>query len=430
LNYAESIDFLNSRIRFGMRPGTERVEAMMDALGDPQKTYPVLHVAGTNAKFSVVAIATSILTELGLTVGNTISPDLGNVRERVAFALEPISEDDFAERMTYLRPYVELVEQRVGSELTYFEIITVLAFEAFFDRAVHAAVIETGLGGEYDATNVADATVGVLTNVSLDHVRQFGGDLKKAAWEKAGIVKQGTTLVTGVEQDDLFDLIDHRAKEKGAAQVLRFGRDFDLVERTPALGGQAITVQTTRARYEEVFLALFGAHQASNATLAVTAVEEFIGQPIAEDALERGLASVKTPARMEIIRRHPLVIVDGGHNPAAARSVRAAVQESFTFGRVILVIGMVDTKPIDDVASTWAPIVDQAVVCAPKTDRAADASRVVDALTAAGLDRGNIDVIEDVPAAVEHAIGQATDEDLVMVFGSFYTASEARKVRL
>ncbi|MEX2393242.1 MAG: cyanophycin synthetase, partial [Actinomycetota bacterium] len=325
---------------------------------------------------------------------------------------------------------IELVEGRLGEELTYFELLTVLAFEAFFDRAVHAAVIETGLGGEYDATNVADATVGVLTNVSLDHVRQFGGDLAKAAWEKAGIAKEGTVLVTGVEQDDLFQIVESRAKEKGAASVLRLGRDFDVVERMPGIGGQAITVATPRGRYEEMFLSLFGSHQATNAALAITACEEFVSELIPNDALERALGTVTTPARMEILRRHPLIVCDGGHNPAAASSVRSAVEESFTFERLILVIGMVDTKPIDDVAAIWAPITDQAVVCVPKTDRAAEASRILDALTAAGIDRGNIDVIEDVPTAVEYAIGQATDEDLVMVFGSFYTASEARKVRL
>lgn len=409
-----------------MRPGTERVAAMVDALGDPQHSYPVLHVSGTNAKFSVLAIATAILTELGMTVGTYTSPDLGNVRERIGFALEPIDEETFAERLTYLKPYVEMVEERLGEELTYFELLTVLAFEAFFDRAVHAAVIETGLGGEYDATNVANAAVAVVTNVSLDHIRQFGGDLAKAAWEKAGIAKQGSVVISGIEQDDLFELVSDRAHEKGADTVLRFGRDVDLVERFPAVGGQTISVRTPRGTYEDVFLSLFGEHQARNAVLAIAGAEAFVGERIPDDALERALGSLRLPARLEILGRHPLVVVDGGHNPAAATNVREAVEEAFAHERLILVVGMVGSKPIEDVLSIWAPIVDHAVVTVPETERAADAERLVAALRDLGIDEDAIDRVDNVASAVEHAIGLAGPDDLVLVFGSFYTASEAR----
>jgi dihydrofolate synthase / folylpolyglutamate synthase len=399
---------------------------MMEALAHPQRSYPVLHVSGTNAKFSVVAIATSILTELGMAVGTYTSPDLGNVRERIGFALEPIGEESFAQTMTYLQPYIELVEQQVGEQLTYFELLTVLAYEVFFDRAVHAAIVETGLGGEYDATNVADASVAVVTNVSLDHIRQFGGDLAKAAWEKAGIAKPGTVVVSGIEQDDLYDIVARRAIEKGAAELLRLGREIDLVERHTAVGGQTITIRTPRGTYDEMFLALFGEHQATNATLAVAACEAFVGERLDQDVVERGLAGVRTPARLEILRRHPLVVVDGGHNPAAARNVRAAVEESFAHARLIFVVGMVGSKPVEDVIGIWAPIVDHAVVTVPKTERAADADRLVSALRDAGLGEDDIDVVPDVSGAVDHAVGLASDDDLVLVFGSFYTATEAR----
>jgi dihydrofolate synthase/folylpolyglutamate synthase len=430
LNYEGSIDFLQSRIKFGIRPGTERVAAMMEALGEPQKSYPVLHVSGTNAKFSVVAIATAILTELGMTIGTYTSPDLGNVRERIGFAAPgetwPIDEDAFAERMNYLRPYIELVEERLGEQLTYFELLTVLAFEVFFDRAVHAAVIETGLGGEYDATNVADASVAVVTNVSLDHIRQFGGDLAKAAWEKAGIAKAGTVVVTGVEQDDLFGIVSRRALEKGAAEVLRLDHEIEVLDRQAAVGGQAVTIRTPLGTYEPAFLALFGEHQARNAALAVAACESFIGGRIDQDALDGAFHGVQLPARLEILGRHPLVVVDGGHNPAAASNVRAAAEEAFAHERLILVIGMVDSKPIEDVIAIWAPIVDHAVVTVPKTERTTNADRLVTALRDAGLAPDDIDVINDVGGAVDYAINLASDDDLVLVFGSFYTASEAR----
>jgi dihydrofolate synthase/folylpolyglutamate synthase len=400
---------------------------MMDALSHPQRSYPVLHISGTNAKFSVLAISTAILTELGMSVGTYTSPDLGNVRERIGFALEPIDEGSFADLVTYLRPYVEHVESGLGDQLTYFELLTVMAFEAFFDRAVHAAVLETGLGGEYDATNVADASVAVVTNVSLDHVRQFGGDLAKAAWEKAGIAKPGSVVITGIEQDDLFGIVESRAREKGASEILRFGRDIELIGRTPAIGGQTISIRTPRATYESAFLSLFGAHQARNAVLAVGACEVFVGEAIATDVLEAGFAAVRTPARLEILGRHPLVVCDGGHNPAAAANVREAVEENFAHERLICVIGMVGSKPIDEVIAIWAPIVDHWVVTAPQTERAAEHERLVQTLRDNAVEDGAIDVVEGVPAAVDHATSLASDDDLVLVFGSFYTASEARE---
>jgi dihydrofolate synthase / folylpolyglutamate synthase len=426
VTYAEALEFLQSRIRFGIRPGTERVAAMMEALNRPQDTYPVLHVAGTNAKYSVVAIATSILDALGITVGTFISPDLGNVRERIGFALEPIDEQGFAGVVDYLKPYIELVEGRLGEELTYFELLTAIAYEAFFDRPVHAAVVEAGLGGEYDATNVADAQVGVLTNVTLDHIRQFGGDLAKAAWEKAGIAKEGSVLITGVEQDDLFKVIKTRALEKGAAEVLRAGFEVDLVSRQQGVGGQLLTIRTKNTTYDDVAFALLGDHQAQNALLAVSAVEAFVGEPVDKDVLEHGLTTVRTPGRMEILRRHPLVICDGGHNPASAKAVRAAVEESFSYERLIFVVGMVREKLIEEVLAVWTPAIDQFVVTAPVTERAADPDEIRDILRTLGVDEGDIDVVGSVPAAVDHALSLAGEDDLVMIFGSFYTASEAR----
>ncbi len=419
MSYADAIDFLNARIRFGIRPGTERVKALTDDLARPQDSYPVLHISGTNAKFSVLAMATAILTELGMTVGTYTSPDLGNVRERIGFGLEPISEEQFEEVLSYLRPYIEIVEERMGEQLTYFELLTVMAFEAFFDRAVHAAVIEAGLGGEFDATNVADGVVGVLTNVSLDHIRQFGGDLSKAAWEKAGIAKPGSTFITGVEQDDLFDLITKRATEKGASSVVRLDREIKLLDRQPAVGGQLLTIEGIEATYDEVFVAQFGEHQARNAVLAVAACEAFVGEQLDRDVLERGLTAVRTPARMEIMQRQPLVIVDGGHNPGSARSVRDALEDSFTWQRMIFVVGMVDSKPIEEVAAIWRPIVDQVIVTVPNTERAGDPQRIADAFPGA-------EIVPDVARAVAHAIAIADRADLVMIYGSFYTATEAR----
>jgi dihydrofolate synthase/folylpolyglutamate synthase len=361
-----------------------------------------------------------------MTIGTYTSPDLGNVRERIGFALEPFDEQGFADVLDYLLPYIEFVEKELGDRLTYFELLTAMAFEAFFDRAVHGAVVEAGLGGEYDATNVADARVAVVTNVSLDHVRQFGGDLAKAAWEKAGIAKQGSVVVTGIDQDELYELVARRSVEKGASSVLRAGRDIKLLGRRVAVGGQMLTIEGIHATYDEVFLGLFGEHQARNAVLAVAACEAFVGERIDRDALERGLAGVKTPARVEVLGRRPVVVCDGGHNPAAAEVVKATITEAFSYERLIIVVGMLSEKLIDESLAIWAPIVDHAIVTAPHSDRAAEPEKLVDSLRASGVDQESIDLVEGVPAAVDHAIALASDDDLVLVFGSFYTASEAR----
>lgn len=407
-----------------MRPGTERVSALVEALDNPQHTYPVIHVAGTNGKFSVLAIATSILGELGLSAGTYTSPDLGVVRERIGFALDPIDEETFASVLSYLQPQLEVVERRLGDELTYFELLTVMAFEAFFDRAVHAVILEAGLGGEYDATNVADARVGVVTNVTLDHIRQFGGDLHKAAWEKAGIAKEGTTIICGVQDDDLFEVVRKRATEKGAASVLRAGHDIELVARRQGVGGQLLTIRGTYATYDDMFFVLHGEHQATNALLAVAAVESFAGGALDRDAVENALRTVQTPGRMEILGRHPLVIADGGHNPAAATAVKSTAEESFPHERLILVVGMLSEKLIDEVLEIWAPVVDRAIVTAPRSERAAEPARLVEVLQRLSVE--DVEVVDGVASAVDLAVSQAAEDDLVLVFGSFHTVSEAR----
>ncbi len=426
MNYEEAIDFLNSRIRFGIRPGTERVAALVEALAEPQHSYPVLHISGTNGKFSVAAISTSILGSLGMSVGTYTSPDLGVVRERIALGGETIDETLFASVLTYLEPYIEIVEREREDQLTYFELLTAMAFEVFFDQAVHAAVIETGLGGEYDATNVADGRVAVITNVTLDHIRQFGGDLHKAAWEKAGVAKKDAVVITGVDQDELYDLIARRVEEKGASQLVRLGREVDVLDRQVGVGGQLISVRGLFGDYNEVFLNMFGRQQARNAALAIAACEGFTGERLDEAGLTEALASVKAPGRIEVVGHKPLIVCDGGHNPAAAEVVRESVREAFAYERLILVIGMLSEKLIDEVLELWAPVVDSFVLTAPESTRAAEPERLAGTLTELGVSDEKIDIVRGVGSALEHAVQQATDDDLVLVFGSFYTVGEAR----
>jgi dihydrofolate synthase / folylpolyglutamate synthase len=426
MTYEEAIVFLESRIKWGIRPGTERVAALVEALAHPEQSYPVLHVSGTNGKYSVVAIVTAILRELGLKVGAYTSPNVETVRERIAIGGVPIDEGTFAQIVEYLRPYIAQVESQRSDELTYFELLTVMGFECFFDQAVHAAVVETGLGGEYDATNVADASVAVITNVTLDHVRQFGRDLTKAAWEKAGIAKPGSTVVTGVEQDDLFDIVAARAAERAAAAVVRLGPDFEVLAQGAAVGGRVVSIQGLHGVYDDVFLSLFGPHQAGNAALALAACEAFTGERLDDVVVERAFANVRTPGRLEVAGRRPLVLLDGGHNIAAALAVRDAIAESFSFERLWLVTGMLDDKLVEDVLGVWSSVADRFVVTAPVAERAAASERLASALEAQGVERENIAEFPRVPDAVEFAREEASEEDLVLVFGSFYTVGEAK----
>ncbi len=426
MNYDEAIAFLDGRIKFGMRPGTERVAALVEALGHPQRSYPVVQVSGTNAKFSVVSMTSALLGEMGLTVGGYTSPHLETVRERIALGGAPISEEDLAATLSYLEPYIETVERDIDDQLTWFELLTVVAFEAFFDRAVHAAVLEVGLGGEYDATNVADAKVGIVTNVSLDHIRQFGRDLQKATWEKSGIAKDGTFVVTGVEQDDLFDIVEARARARNAAGVARLGRDFDVTSRQPAVGGQLISVRGVHGTYDDVFLSLFGAHQAANAALAITACENFAGETLHADVVRNALGAVRVPGRIEVLGRRPLVVCDGAHNIAASAAVLDAIEEAFTYGRLILVAGMVDTKLVEEVLGQWARIVDRACLAPIRSERSAPPERLAAALEVHGLPRDRIVVAESVKRAVDAALDEANEDDLVLIFGSFYTVGEAK----
>lgn len=422
MTFEEAVAFLDDRAKWGMRPGTERIAAIVGALGHPQRSYPVVHVAGTNGKFSVVSMTASILGALGLTVGTYTSPHLETVRERIAVGGEPIAPEDFGSVLAYLRPYLEAVEAERDDKLTYFETLTAMGFEWFFDRGVHAAVLETGLGGEYDATNVADGRVAVITNVGADHLSTFG-DLETAAWEKAGVLKPGSVAVCGVEPGDLLAIVEQRARERDATLHV-LGADVEVVDRRPGVGGQSVTVRTPRATYADLFVPAYGPHQATNAALAVTACEAFVDDVLARESLTDGLALVHLPGRMEVAGRRPLIVLDGAHNPPGASAAATALRESFTYRRLIGVAAMFDDKAVEEVLETIGTMCDAIVVSSPRAERAAPAGRLAEVLRRLGvLDITTTDSMDDALAA---AIEAAAPEDLVFVFGNLWAVGEAR----
>ncbi|HVE92889.1 MAG TPA: Mur ligase family protein, partial [Actinomycetota bacterium] len=338
----------------------------------------------------------------------------------------PIDEQSFAATLAYLRPYVEMVEEQLAERLTYFELLTAMALEVFFDRPVHAAVLETGLGGEYDATNVADARVAVVTKVARDHVGEFGDDLQRVAWEKSGIIKPDSVVVTAVDQAELLQVVRERAEERGAKEVLVFGTEVQLVSRNPAVGGQVIAVRGPYGVYGDLFVPLLGPHQAVNAALAVAAVEAFAGEAVDPEAMAEGLRRVRAPGRIEILGRRPLIVCDGGHNPDAAHAVVETLRRELEYGRVLAVFAMLEDKLVEEVLAIIGPACDGAYVAAPASSRAADPQRLASALAEVGVSGTAVTVLQTVPEALAAALGESSDDDAVVIFGSFVAAGEAR----
>jgi dihydrofolate synthase / folylpolyglutamate synthase len=395
----------------------EPMRRLMEVLGDPQHGYPVVHLTGTNGKGSTARILTSILSESGLTVGTYSSPHLQRINERITRNGEPIDDDELAATLSDIAG----IEAMVGDDPSFFELVTAAAFRWFADVAVDVAVVEVGLLGRYDATNVADAQVAVVTNVGHDHT-DFRGDWRAdIAAEKAGIIKRGSWVVLGETDPKLTPIFEREP----SAGVWRRGEDFGLEQNELAVGGRLLDIRTPGGVLEDVFLSAHGAHQGDNAALAVAAAEALFGRPLDPTLVTDALGAVRLPGRFEIVRRDPLVVLDGAHNPDGADAVRQTLEEDFSFGgEVVLVVGMLRGR--DPVALLEALGADEArlvVACAPDTPRAIDASEIA---KVAGELGAPVEVEPDVARAVDLALNEAGRNDAVLVTGSLYVVGAAR----
>ena len=395
----------------------ERMHRLVDVLGEPQRAYPVIHLTGTNGKGSTARLITALLAESGLSVGTYTSPHLQRVNERLSRNGEVIGDDALAELLTDL----ETLKPLVGVTNSYFELLTAAAFRWFADIAVEVAVVEVGLLGRFDATNVADGLVAVVTNVGHDH-SDFEGDWRaKVADEKAGIVKPGSTLVLGETDPELLPVFERAGAES------TWYRDFDFgVERNDlAVGGRLLDLRTPSGVYEEVFLPLHGAHQGDNAALALAAAEAFFGARLDDDVVAEAFARTKVPGRFEVVRRDPLVVLDGAHNTEGAAAAAETLYEDFAVnGDVLIVVGTM--APRDPAAVLAALEVERAglvVACAPSSPRAVPAEEVGAVAEALGARA----VVEpDVVAAVDRALATAGPDDAVLITGSLYVVGAAR----
>ncbi len=415
------IDFESSMPSRRALPTLTRMEALMSLLGEPNLAQPSIHVTGTNGKGSTSAMVTALLLSKGLTVGTYTSPNLHKVNERLAFNGEPIGDAAFTELLSELALLEPMLEERP----TRFELLTAAALAWFTTEAVDAMVIEVGLGGTWDCTNVVHGDVAVLTNFSYDHTDVLGPTLEGIAADKAGIIEPGCAVVIGETTPDLVEIVETRAAEVGAGSVWVAGRDFGIETNQLAVGGRLVTLWTPGGRYEDVLVPLHGAHQGCNAAVALAATEAFFGAPLELDVVEEGFAAVRMPGRLEVLGRRPLLIVDGAHNVAGMTALGLALAEEFdTDANAVAVVGMLSGRDPLAMVQGLAPAgVRTLIACQPDSPRALPASAVAEAARAAGF---TVHEEPDVRDALRLARGLVDAQGLVVVAGSLYVVGTAR----
>ncbi len=419
-----------------LEPSLDRIRAFVEVLGDPQTAYRSVHLTGTNGKTSTSRMIDALLRALDLRTGRFTSPHVERMTERISVDGEPLDDEAFVRAFNDVAPYTHLVDADQPFPLSFFETIVGMAYAAFADAPVDVAVVEVGMGGAWDATNVIDGDVAVVLPVAVDHARYLGGTPAAIAEEKVGIVKPGATVVVAEQEPEVMTVVAERAAEVGAS-VLREGVDFGVVARAAAVGGQVVTLQGLRARYDDLFLPLFGAHQAQNAAVALAAVEALAGeQPLADDVVREAFAAVTSPGRLEVIRRSPTVILDAAHNPHGAAATAAALEDSFQLDPVIGVIGVMADKDAEGVLAALEPHLAHVVCTRSSTDRALPAEELARvAVEVFGDDRVSVaprlaDAIEQAATLAEagEAVSSSLSSGAVLVTGSVVTVGEARSL--
>ena len=420
-----------------VQPTLDRVTETLDILGDPQNIYPSVHITGTNGKTSTTRMIDALLGAFGVRTGRFTSPHLVDVRERITIEGDSISPDEFVRTWEDIAPYIEMVDrahaETDGTKLSFFEVFTVMAFAAFADHPVDAAVVEVGMGGRWDATNVIDAGVGVIMPIAIDHEKWLGSTIREIAEEKAGIIKPGQIVIVAKQQEEALRVIEERAAQVDAIVRLE-GRDYEVLDRQLGVGGQMITVRTPAAVYEDVFVPLFGDYQASNAAAAIAAVEAFMGgRALDAKVVEAGMLSATSPGRLQVVRHSPTIIVDAAHNPAGAHTLGESISEAFDFERVVGVYSAMGDKDIEGVLGEVEPYLDSIVITQMPGPRAKPAEEIAQiAREVFGADR--VDVQEDILEAIATAVnlGESGDESApatgVVVFGSVLLAGEVLRL--
>lgn len=435
---AEAEDALLSRWpETRLEPSLDRIRAFTELLGDPQRAYRSIHLTGTNGKTSTSRMIDSLLRALDLRTGRFTSPHVEKMSERISIDGEPLDDEAFVRAFNDVAPYTHLVDQAEAHPLSFFETVVGMAYAAFADAPVDVAVVEVGMGGSWDATNVIDADVAVVTPIAVDHANYLGGTPVEIAREKAGIIKPGSVAVLAQQSADVAAVLLERAAEVGAT-VAREGLEFGVVARAAAVGGQVVTLQGLRGRYDDIFLPLYGAHQAQNAAAALAAVEAFVGagdgssEPLGDDVVRGAFAEMTSPGRLEVIRRSPTIVLDAAHNPHGAEATAAALEDSFQFDPLIGVIAVMGDKDAEGLLAAFEPHLAHVVVSQNSAERAMPADQLAEtAREVFGEDRVSVvpvlaDAIDEAAGRAESAGSDALSSGAVLVTGSVVTVGEAR----
>jgi dihydrofolate synthase/folylpolyglutamate synthase len=416
-------------------PSLDRMTALMDILGEPQRSYPAIHITGTNGKTSTARMIEQLLLGFELRTGRYTSPHVQSVTERISLDGVPIAAEKFIETYRDLQPYIEMVDGSQPHRMSFFEVLTGMAYAAFADAPVDVAIVEVGMGGSWDATNVLDGSVAVVTPVALDHTDRLGETPGEIAVEKAGIVKKDATAVLAQQSVEAAQVLLKRAVEVDAT-VAREGMEFGVAHREVAIGGQLLTLRGLGGEYEQIFLPLHGEHQAHNAAVALAAVEAFFGigtthaRPLDIDVVRSAFAKVTSPGRLEVVRRSPTVVLDAAHNPAGARAAAAAVGEAFGFTHLVGVVSTSADKDTRGLLEALEPVLTEVVVTRNSTFRAMDVDELAGiAVEVFGGDRVQVEPRLD--DAIEAAITLAEEQGEfsgagVLITGSVITVGEAR----
>jgi dihydrofolate synthase/folylpolyglutamate synthase len=416
-----------------IEPSLDRIAALTELLGDPQHAYRVVHLTGTNGKTSTSRMVDGLLRARGLRTGRFTSPHVESLTERICIDGEPLAEEAFVRAYLDVAPFLDLVDADQPHPLSFFETVVAMAYAAFADAPVDVAVVEVGMGGAWDATNVADGTVAVVTPIAVDHAKYLGGTPETIAVEKAGIIKPGARVVVAEQAPEVSVVLVERAAEVGATLLVE-GVDFGVVSRAPAVGGQLLTLRGLRREYDELFLPLYGAHQAQNAALALAAAEALGDEALSAEVVAEALGEATSPARLEVVRRGPTILLDAAHNPHGAAAAVEAIRDSFTFDPLVGVVGVMEDKDVEGLLGELEPVLSEIVCTQNSTARALPAEQLGE-IAADLFGEHRVRVAPRLDDALDQAVtlaetggaqGQSIGSGGVLVTGSVVTAGEAR----
>jgi len=413
-----------------IEPTLERIAALVDVLGSPQLTYPTIHVGGTNGKTTTARMIDSLLFEMGLRTGRFTSPHLESYLERISINGQPIDPKAMIFSYNDIAAYLDFMDSKFDTPISFFEAMTALAFAAFAEHPIDVGVIEVGMGGEWDATNVVKADVSVIMPIDLDHTEYLGSTIAEIAKTKAGIIKEGGFIVLAQQQPEAAVELLKKAAEVGA-EIAREGLEYVIESRTLAVGGQLLTIKTPKDTYEEIFLPLHGKHQASNAAAALVAVEAFFGeQELDYDAVIAGFANVQSPGRCEILHRDPTIIIDAAHNPHGAKALTETIQNEFTFDEVIGIVAAMADKDVRGALVEFEKVMDSIIVTRNSSTRSMEVAELEKIATDIfGADRvfTSADLSSAIEKAIQDSVRPLSEETLgILITGSVVTVGEAR----